>query len=158
MKRSDKKALSPVVATVLLVAMVIFIALIVFLWLRGVVGEYGEKFGKNVEIVCGEVKIDAGYTGGSLYVTNDGNVPIFNLNLRLTQAGSYQTKSITSLDSSWKAKGLTPGSVFTSQDISSTVGSSTSLTVIPILIATSDSGQNKAFTCDEQYGQEIILV
>ena len=42
----DKRAISPVVATVLLIVLVLILAAIIFLWARGFVGEQVEKFGE----------------------------------------------------------------------------------------------------------------
>jgi len=152
-----KKGISPVIATTLLIAIVIFVALIVFLWFRGVVGDYGEKFGKNIELVCEDIKMDAGYSAGILFITNDGNIPIFKINLKLSEAGGHETKDLSSIDSNWPRKGLTQGGVFSS-DISLEIGSATSITVIPILIGTSSEKENKAFTCGDEYGQEILII
>ena len=158
MKRGKKKGISPVVATTLLIAIVVFIALIIFLWFRGVVGDYGVKFGKNIELVCEDVEIDAGYStsSGDLFITNDGNVPIFKINLKISRAGSYQTEDLSNLVDDWPREGLDQGGVF-SGNIALT-DSPNSITLIPVLIGTSDKGEKKAFTCGEEYGYEILIV
>lgn len=155
MKRGSisKKGISPVVATILLVAMVIVIALIIFLWFRGIVGDYGEKFGKNVELVCEDVKIDASYSSGTLFITNDGNVPVFKMNLIMSKPGSHQTVNLDSL-ADWPETGLSQGGVFS--DTVDTTGFD-ELTLVPILIGVSDDGSKKSFTCEESYGYQIIL-
>ena len=101
-KRLKKKGISPVVATTLLIAIVVIIGLIIFLWMRNLVGDYGEKFGKNIELVCEEVVLGADYSEGWIYITNDGYVPVFKLNLKIEEAGGYKTielNEIASVDS-----------------------------------------------------------
>jgi len=158
-KRLKKKAISPVIATILLVAIVMIIALIVFLWLRGVVGDYGEKFGKNIELVCEDVVLDTTYLDPYIYITNDGNVPIFKVNVVIAKQGSYMTEELNNLahtSTPWPEEGLTQGGVY-SGDIGGEVSDANEITVIPVLLGLSDKGSKKTFACGEQYGYEIIL-
>src|SRR3989344_3356293 len=107
-----KKGVSPIVATVLLVALVIVTALIIFLWFRGFVGESVTKFGKNIELVCDEVKFDASYSGSNFYISNNGNVPIFGMKVKITEGGSYETKDLSEMSAEWPDDGLTAGGAF----------------------------------------------
>lgn len=153
-----KRALSPVVTTILLVALVVVIALIIFLWFKGMVQEGVTKFGKNIKLVCDDVEFEASYSDGFLSVLNNGNVPIFRIKLKITRAGgSYETKDITesSAASSWPANGLNQGGTF-SGDISSDVSGATKMIVLPMLMGTSESG-HKTFICEGQYGEEVSL-
>ena len=158
-KRFEKKGISPVIATMLLITIVIVIALIIFLWFRGVVGDYGVKFGKNIELVCDDVALGASYSDitGILYVTNDGNVPIFKLNLKIENAGGYETielNEITDSSTPWPEQGLKQGGAY-SGDISA-VGIPDEITLMPILIGLSDKGGKKTYACGEQYGYVIL--
>lgn len=157
-KMGDKKGISPVIATVLLIAMVMVIALIVFLWFRGMTGDYGEKFGKNVELACQDVQLEANYDsyGGTLYVTNDGNVPVYKMNVKISGAGSHSTKDLSTLASDWPETGLNSGSSFSG---SIDIGDDTEeITLIPVLLATSEKGEKKTFECSETYGTEISAI
>lgn len=155
-KRLKKKAISPVVATTLLIAIVVIIALIVFLWFRTVIGDYGEKFGKNIELVCDEVVLGASYSDstGMLYVTNDGDIPVFKLNLKIESAGGYETTELNEIVPDWPEKGLKQGGVY-SGDISS-VGTPNEIILMPVLIGISDKGDKKTYACGEQYGYVIL--
>ena len=156
-KRGKKKALSPVIATILLIAIVMVIALILFVWFRGMVGDYGEKFGKNIQLSCGEVAMDASYSGANVYISNTGNIPIFKINVKISKPGGYQTKYLSEMASNWPSTGLKQGETF-SADISSYTTDATSITLIPILIGTSSKGESKkTFVCDEKYGYELTL-
>ncbi len=150
-----KRGVSPVVATVLLIAMVIVIALIIFLWFRGMARETITKFdGTNIELVCGDVKFEASYSGGILYVSNIGNVPIYGMKIKISGDGSHVTKDLKDI-STWLDTGLNQGGTF-SGDISTEVGTAKEITLIPVLIGTSEKG-DKTYVCDEkQHGYEII--
>lgn len=156
-KRFGKKGISPVIATTLLIAMVVIIALIIFLWFRSVVGDYGVKFGKNIELVCEDVVLYVSYSEGMLYVTNDGNVPVFKLNLKIESGGGYETtelNEILNLDPPWPEQGLKQGGVY-SGDISA-VGNPDEIILMPVLIGLSDKGGKKTHACGEQYGYVIL--
>ena len=107
--------------------------------------------------MCGDVSFSADYIGNRLSISNTGNVPIFRVNVKVKEPGSHNTYDIKDdLDASWPDWGLNQGGAFTSQDISSYVGSADSLVLIPVLIGTSDKGE-KSFTCDEKDSLEIFI-
>ena len=150
-----KKAISPVIATVLLIAMVVVSGLTVFLWFRGVTEEAIVKFDKNIELVCGDVMFDASYNSGIISVSNDGNVPIFDMKIEISSAGSHVTKDLSTI-SDWPAYGLGKGGAF-SGDIGYDVGNADEIRVIPVLVGESESG-NKLYICDKaQYGYNILV-
>ena len=152
---SEKKGISPVVATVLLITLVVVIALIIFLWLGNIIEDKGTKLGKNVELVCDDVIFEASYSGEELAVVNSGEIPIFGMKIKMSEEGSHVTKGLAEILSSpedWPDIGLNPGRAF-SGDISVVADS---ILLIPVLIGNSDEG-TKTFVCAEQYGYEIIL-
>ena len=158
MKRHRKKAISPVIATVLLIAMVVVIALIVFLWFRGLTGEAITKFGgKNVKLVCGDVSFDASYLStGILSLSNTGNVPIYGIKAKISSAGSHQTIDLRDISGlSWPKIGLPQGGVFSGNALGD-VGSPDDLVLIPVLRGKAEKGE-KLHICDEQYGKNILL-
>lgn len=156
-KRLKKKAISPVIATTLLIAIVVIIALIIFLWSRAVIGDYGVKFGKNIELVCDEVVLGASYsdTTGILYVTNDGDVPVFELNLKIESAGGYKTTKLNDIVDDWPEKGLKQGGTY-SGDIGEEAAGADEITLMPVLMGVSDKGGKKTYACEEQYGYAIL--
>ena len=150
-----KRGISPVIATVLLVSMVIVIGLIVFLWFRSMTEESITKFGgENVNIVCGRVSFSASYSDGNLYLSNDGNVPIYSLNIKAVEGGNHQTREIKEVDYRWPVYGLKNGGTY-SGSIASFVGSAEEIVLIPILMGNSKSGQ-KTHVC-ENSKYEIII-
>lgn len=163
--RGQRKGISPVVATVLLVAIVIIIALIIFLWFRNIGGETCTKFqGQNVQLVCGNVEFFASYDSatGELTISNTGNVPIFSVNVRVNTGGDYETIEIVDtsypgLSNNWPSFGLNQGDVYTSGNMDYKFGSADSLVITPILMS-SCGGTEKAYECDDnQHGYEVDI-
>src|SRR3989344_3755796 len=97
----NKRGLSPVIATVLLVLLALVLALIIFLWVRSWLGEKIQKdLGEGmilIEEACknvgykGEVVKDT--VGGSVevLVENTKNVPIYGIKLIKVSKGSKKT-------------------------------------------------------------------
>jgi flagellin-like protein len=153
----NHKGLSPIVTTVLLIVLTLVIIAIIFLWFRGMVTEGVTKFGKNIQLVCGDVVFDATYDSGIFNVVNSGNIPLYSLDVKITSGDGYQTRSIKDFAGavSWPTTGLKQGSTF-SADIGGEMNSPTKLEVFPVLIGTSTNGK-KTFTCGGQYGQTIVF-
>ena len=153
----DKRGVSPVIATVLLISMVVVLATIVILWFTSLTGEAITKFdGQNVEIVCNDVSFDATYTGNVLSVLNTGSVPIYRVNVKAEGVGGHDTQQISPEDDNWPSKGLNQGKSFlASKDDFLT---KEKLTVIPVLLGESSEGL-KTFSCEEKStGYEINVL
>jgi len=157
----NKKAVSPVIATVLLIVMVIIIGLIIFLWFRSFIPEQKEKFGRNIELVCADVAFQSGYDSstGILTISNTGTVPIYSINLKITKNRGHTTTSITELDGNWPSLGLRQGILYNSIDFSTNpdFDSPDKILIIPILAGTSE-GEDPTYACNEEYGQELNLL
>ena len=149
-----KRGISPVVATVLLIVIVVAAAVIVFLWFRGVVKEEATKFGKNIKLVCEEVQFNAAYSDGLLQISNDGNVPIYSMNVRVIEGGNYRTIDLSG-NLNWPVLGLNPGASFLS-DMGGEFGNANKIILIPVLRGSKgESEENVA--CDERHGYEIEI-
>lgn len=153
---NGEKGLSPIVTTVLLIALTIGIISIIFFWFRGMVQEGVVKFGQNIELVCDDVNIETSYSSGTLTIVNNGNVPVFLVNIKINQeGGGYSTRGIEDFNVNWPRSGLGQGGTF-SANIGSEIGGATSITIYPILIGTA-KGKQKTYVCEGQYGKEIQL-
>jgi flagellin-like protein len=152
----QKKGVSPIIATVLLISIVVVLGLIIFLWFRGITEEAVTKFGgTNINLVCADVSFEASYSAGTLVISNIGNVPIYDMKVEITKEGEYETKDISSI-SSWPGSGLNPGAIF-SEDIGSEIGSDVEgLKLTPVLIGESDKGE-KTVMCEKEYAYNIPL-
>ncbi len=138
----NKKALSPVIATVLLVMLVLVLASIIFLWARGFVSEQIEKRGQPVENVCKDVSFNAQLVSEGapfIEITNLGNIPIYQFDIKQINGGNEQIKSYSiSVD---------PGASVKEDLI---IDSQTKkIIVYPAIIGNvkGNSGVTKAFTC-----------
>lgn len=157
----DTKALSPVIATVLLIVIVVIIALIVFLWIRGMTEEAITKFGdRNIQMVCEDVDFEASYTPTTgLYITNFGNVPIFDMDVKAETAGSHETIDLREADEiGWPEVGLNTGSIYANENFDDLISTDTQeIVLIPVLIGESESGR-KTYVCNEdQHGVRLSV-
>lgn len=155
-KRVKKRAVSPVVATVLLIAMVIAIALILFLWFRNMVKEDGKKFdNENIKITCGKVTIKSEYSpsSGKITVINNGNVPLYGINVRIYTEDSDSEETFTpSTDSTNLKTGINPGKAYSREIAGDNVKR---IIVYPILIGNTKEG-TRSHVCRDN-GVEIIV-
>ena len=145
MKRGNKKAISPVVATVLLIMMVVVIALIIFLWFRNISGEVITKEGnENIKLACGKVRIDASYSSGTLFISNTGTIPISNMKVKETGSSGSNEEMLSGFE------GLNAGAA--GQYSYSSSGST--IVLIPVLLGNANEEQRN-YVCKDD-GQEVI--
>ena len=156
MIRKNKKGVSPVIATVLLIGMVIVLALIIFTWMRSLTQEAITKFdGENVELICGRVNFDAEYSGGKLSIVNRENIPIYQMKVKKIGAGEFDTVYLNDMITSgnWPTFGLDATGSFVG-DIDT--DGATELVIIPVLLGNADDDKKK-FTCEESAGRKVFV-
>ena len=131
----NKRGVSPIIATVLLIVIVVILAMIIFLWARSFVGEAIQKKNKPIEQSCGEVNLELSYREGVLYATNKGNIPIYNLEI--------SKKSGASIDTQNSGKGITLGASLTVN-----VGPDyDEIEVFPVILGQTETGK-KSYICE----------
>ena len=136
--KKNKRGVSPIIATVLLVAIVVVLSMIIFLWARGFVSESVLKNGKPAYQVCALVSLEANYINGKLQVTNKGNIPLTNLRLK-----KYNQETVESTEE----QGLAVG-----ESISIRVGTYEKIEIFPVIMGTlKDSEQRGVYTCDTSF-------
>ena len=96
MVKKDKRGLSPIVATVLLIALAMVLAMIIFLWARGWMFEQIEKRGQSIDRACENVKMDVEFVPSSaneikIRVINRGSVAIQAIEIRQEYRGDSKT-------------------------------------------------------------------
>ncbi|HLD37329.1 MAG TPA: archaellin/type IV pilin N-terminal domain-containing protein [Candidatus Nanoarchaeia archaeon] len=143
--RAHNKAVSPVIATVLLVAVTIILIAIIFLWARRFIPEAILKNDKAIEQACTDVNFQAELRGSSLSVKNTGNIPISSLSV-LKISKFRKEREIVKVD-------LTKGEA-KSVSLDSTTGYE-SMSIVPMLLGKVNSGKIKEYTCPEDSGKEI---
>jgi flagellin-like protein len=146
----NKKAISPIISTVILIMIVIILAIIILLWARGFLKEaiLKEISGteKRVEQFCGEVGITTILEGDSFGFTNSGNVPIYKVNLKTTSGGTSTIEEIT------PDKGglVNPG--FATMFEGKKYSDYSEIKIMPIILGKSKSGGVTQFPCPEKNG------
>ena len=153
---SQNRSVSPVIATILLIALVIIIALIVFQWMKGFTKEAVTKFdGTNIELVCDDVQFDAGYSVETLTISNLGNVPIYNFDIKSEYSGGHETNDLETMVGKDNWKGLSQGGIFSGSVAFQ--NSPTKIVLIPILLGVNKEGEQKTQACEERQGKEIFV-
>jgi len=156
--QKNRRGVSPVIATVLLVAMVVVIGLIIFLWFKGMTEEAITKFGgTNIELVCEDVVFLAEYSTATeiLSIVNSGNVPIFSMKLKISKQGGHETLDMGDLPVDWPDIGLRQGGTF-SGNLSTEFDDASQVLLIPVLMGTSAEG-DQTYVCEDRHGQDLIL-
>ncbi|MDO8622701.1 MAG: hypothetical protein Q7R52_00475 [archaeon] len=161
-KKVMKKGISPIIATVLLISLVIVIAVIVFLWLYNFTEEAVTKFdGKNIKLVCDDIQFTADYTDAtnSLKVSNNGNVPIYAIKIKMYYPSGHSTEDLDKPLSTneWKDKGLNPGTSFNSGALTGLESGTSKIIIIPVLVGISQSGETKTYVCEDRNGIQLTI-
>jgi flagellin-like protein len=129
----DKRGISPVIATVLLISIVVVAAFIILIALLGFRTEVITKFGSPVETICAnDVDLDATISGSDLTIRNRGDVGIWNVQV-MDSSGSE-----ISCDEVQIAIGRTK-----------TISCSGADVVIPIIRGQDEDGNPKNYVCED---------
>ncbi|MEK6757633.1 MAG: archaellin/type IV pilin N-terminal domain-containing protein [Nanoarchaeota archaeon] len=144
-----KKGISPVIAVLLLTALTIVMSLTIVAVFQGFIKEKCELSNQACELLCEKVKLESSYSDGRLYISNLGNVPIHDVEIKISVAGGYETKSILEdFLVNWSEEGLAPGKVFSGYI---NIGDSSQALLIPVL-----KGDNeKIHSCGEGFEKNI---
>jgi flagellin-like protein len=160
-KKIQKKGVSPVITSIVLVAVVVGMITIIFFWLRSTMVEGVVKLDKNVDIVCQQdVKFDAEYdfTTGDITLLNTGNAPIFDIKIKVYSQGNYKTIKMSEIMGSEWGQSFTVGKSL-SYNIASSLGYSLEsiekLQLIPMLVGKNSAKDKKVVDCKEEYSKII---
>jgi flagellin-like protein len=132
MTMDDKRGISPVVATVLLIGIVVIAAVVIFIALSGLKTEVITKFGRSADSVClNEVRLRASYSGSSLTITNTGTTGIYSVSL-IKNDGETKTEVVS------LAKGR-----------STTISVQNVKSIVPIIRGVNEEGDSADFECSD---------
>lgn len=152
-----KKAISPVVATVLLISLVLILAVVIYLWARAFLPEKIVKMEGPIEDMCPSVAFVAEYDSGRsvLRVQNNGNVPINGFEVAKKSAfGTEYISGEFTVTPSLKGGEMHEFTLGTDQ--LAQIGTSGDMLVVPSLLGRSEKDEQlKAFVCDEEFGQTV---
>ncbi len=152
--KKEKKGVSPVIATVLLISLSLVLAIIIFLWARGFVKEKTAKFDEPIEFACDDIifNAEAVENEGKVYLNNRGNVPIYAAEVRKKTLGSVRNVGVLE---STLSKGE-DGS-FDFDFAGNNVVSGEEVIVVPIILGESGT-YKKSHVCDDEFGIEIDVI
>ncbi len=142
----NKRGVSPVVASVLLIALTFVLAAIVFLWARGFLAEKTQKFGEPVESSCERISFEAeAIINDGISIVNRGNVPLYGVEIRKKGFGSLRNVGVfdKTIGIGENGKIGMPGGVSAGDTI----------VLVPMVLG-EVSGAKKSFTCGVFTGQE----
>uniref|UniRef100_A0A7C5PAR3 Archaeal Type IV pilin N-terminal domain-containing protein n=1 Tax=Thermodesulfobium narugense TaxID=184064 RepID=A0A7C5PAR3_9BACT len=163
-KIKEKRGLSPVIATVLLIAIVIVLALIIFMWAKGFFKEKTQKFNEPIENSCQRVIFQAevfsdGNNKGYIDAQNEGNIPIHGFELFKKENGE-----ITGIGSVIFSQSGVEGEeivLYGGENgrinidyLATSIKSGDNIQLVPILIGLKGN-EYQVFTCDKKYGVDI---
>ena len=98
-KIKDKKAVSPVVATVLLITISIIVIVIIFIWAQSAIKEGELKFGESISNACEDVSLSISIEGNNLAVINlGGRVALYSITLKGDSGTLYACDADQNLD------------------------------------------------------------
>ena len=139
----DRRGLSPIIATVLLISLVLVLASIIFLWARAFLPEQIQKFESPIEDACKNVVFDASVSENIITMQNNGNVPIQTIQVGIRKGiGSLSFIELTSAGPAVVAGGSRDFSV-------SGINSGDDVTIIPVLLGKTNNGELKGFACGD---------
>jgi len=142
MNNYSKKGVSPVIATVLLIAISIVLIMLVYLWLRSFAPEAIMKLEKPAYDACNQVTITVNYLDAdgtqSLQIKNDGNIPVYGLDVLKIYDGESSRVPITN-------------TIPVAGVIESPLSGDTpnSIEIYPIILGTNDKGEKRPYLCND---------
>jgi flagellin-like protein len=153
--KNQKKAVSPIVSTVLLVMIVIVLAIIILLWARGFVDEIITKEiagnEKRVNEYCMDVEISQIINDdGSFGFENKGNVPLYGFRVKTSEGGGSSQMHRVEGDQGR----VNPGFSVVIEDLKDYDDYET-IIIIPTLLGKTELGDSREFDCPEGSGIEL---
>lgn len=134
-----KKAISPVVATVLLIVVVLVLATAIFIWALSVRGEEITKFGNDISLACDDVVLSASYSGGELLIRNEGNIPVNSVRVRKSAGTVVECFGLSMAAGQSAASSSCPG-----------IGANPDR-VYPVLLGENEDDEEVNYPCDNYF-------
>src|SRR3989344_1008376 len=157
----NKKAISPVIATVLLISIALVLAIIIFIWASSFITEVIQKNDEPVENSCDDIRFraeadsSANNGDGIIFVVNEGNVPLYGLEVNVKTRGgiSSGTKEYDKT-----GKSILSGSGENAEiDLKGSVDSGNELVLVPIILGEGKDGK-VMHVCDSKFGVEVTVI
>lgn len=146
----NKKGLSPIIATAMLITLTLVLASIVFLWARGFISEQVQKFGQPIERQCDNIEWEVSVRLSSpanakfFEVSNYGNIAISSINIKKVFGRNEETENYKLELGKGKADTITIDTIMTNGENAEKV------IFYPVLIGDTKDGENKGYPCETQ--------
>lgn len=159
---SQKKGVSPVIATILLVAIVVVLSGIIFIWAKGFLSESATKGDRVVESSCEDVKFEVQIVESAdecgdesaVDVNNIGNIPIHGVKVLQYDDSSGSIENVPIADDAFTVGTIKVGqSSYACLNIDVNVNDK--FRIIPKLLAEKDE-RKIAYTCPEKDGITVV--
>jgi flagellin-like protein len=151
----QKKALSPIITTILLVLIAIILAVIIFVWAVAFRGEQITKFyggeAKDIRLSCDSVLFSAELSGSSISIVNTGDVPIYRFDIQTQGNVNSEIIPVTT-----ESSRVNPGQAATIA-APNTQGVN-ELHIIPIFLGTDKDGKEKEASCISSGMEQVIKI
>jgi flagellin-like protein len=146
----NKRGISPIIATVLLIMLALALVLILLLWASNFFAEKAQKNGNAVDQSCASADFQAEIdNNGDLNIENRGNVPLYGINLFIQGDGFDDSRQIVS-----SAGTITSGSTRNVGSAGS-IPSGSKVFASPILLVEQNGGK-LSYPCSQDYGKQIL--
>ncbi len=138
-----KKALSPVITTILLVLLAIVLAAIILLWARGFVKETPLKFDSSlsedrpIQELCDKVRLEFALSGNEISVNNIGAIPVNKMQVITSAGGSSDNTEYEINVNSGDSKSVTSSVNLIGKKVD----------IVPILLGKLKSGPYSPYSC-----------
>ncbi|MEI6731687.1 MAG: archaellin/type IV pilin N-terminal domain-containing protein [archaeon] len=144
----NKRGISPIIATVLLVSLALILALIVFIWASSFIGEKAQKNSEVVANSCPKISFaaDAKISGSEVEVSvqNNGNVPLYGVQISKRGIGSITDVGVfTKTIANGETENIPIGIM--GIDVNDEV------VIVPIILGKVGEA-TKSYTCEVDYG------
>jgi len=159
-EKKEKRGLSPVIATILLVALAVVLAVIIYFWARQFSEENITKGERDITLSCEEVSFNAEAiildNIVTVYLGNTGRVPIYGLEIKKKGLGEIldvgkldgeQIGEIYGVGVGESGEAVVGGGALVNGDI---------LVLTPILLGETEEFR-RAHVCDEDYAVEVTV-
>ena len=159
----NKRGVSPVVATVLLIVIVVVLGAIIFIWARGFLSESATKGDRVVENSCEDINFEVQLVdsasqcggGGAIDINNIGNIPIYGAKVLKYDDATGAIDSLALADETFVGGTVTVGRSSYVCLSGITLSSGDKFRIIPKLLAEKES-RKIVYTCPEKDGQTVV--
>jgi flagellin-like protein len=148
MIKSNKRGISPIITTILLVVIAMILAVIILVWARGFMTEKISKFipsqseARPITEACDAVLLEPAVTGtNSISIINRGDIPLHMLGVRVTDATSGDSTIVEYVQD------LKPGQSNEITTDASQILLGNKVEIVPILLGQSEKEGIKQYNC-----------